>query len=369
MTTETLNVEIIRDEEGVKITEYSRTLAALDALEKKHKGVVFEVSTTAGMKEAKAARKQLRDLRVALEKKRKDLKAPVLDYTRALDGQAKTITARIEALESPIDEQVKAEEQRKAREKAEAEAAERARIDAHRQVIEAIRNKPLELIGAAAADLEAAFNKIQVIDLSGLEEFASEAALVKDEAAGKLHELWTQAMAREEAAAKEAEAQRQRDAKAAEERAAREAEQAELEELRRFKAEKEAAEEAKNRAARVPPEMLGVDMANGPDATVRRVVTDAVTTGTGTMEVGEQGVRHVPQEDMVAQEVAFDVTVEWSGYSRGHSTYRVMAADASDAMERWSDGELIERSVVRDDTEKEPVAAIASEIVAPAGGA
>ena len=357
MTTDTVKVEIVRDEEGVKIAEYSRTLAALSALEEKHKGMVFDVTTTAGMKEAKAARKELRELRVALEKKRKDLKAPVLDYTRALDGQAKAITARIEALEAPIDQQVKAEEQRKAREKAEAEAAERARIDAHRRVIEAMRNKPLAMIGAKPADLEAAFHEIQRTDLSGLEEFAGEAALVKDEAAGKLHELWTQAREAEAAAIRENVARVEREKKEAEERAAREAEQAELEELRRFKAEKEAAEEAKNRDARVPPEMLGVDMANGPDATVRRVVTDAVTTGTGTMEVGEQGARHVPQEEMAAQDVAFDVTVEWSGYSRGHSLYRVMAADASEAMELWADGELIERSVVRDDTEGEPVQA------------
>ena len=350
MTTDTLNVEITRDDDGVKIVEYSRTLAALSALEEKHKGMVFDVTTTAGMKEAKAARKELRELRVNLEKKRKDLKAPVLDYTRALDGQAKTITARIEALENPIDEQVKAEEQRKAREKAEAEAAERARIDAHRKVIEEIRNKPLSLIGAKAVDLEVAFNEIQATDLSGLEGFAGEAALVKDEAAGKLHELWTQAMEREEAAAKEAEAQRQRDAKAAEERAAREAEQAELEELRAFKAKQQAEEAERQKAdlakqvtddTQPEPDWSGFDMASGPDTTV---------------------YQEAPKINTPARETSFDVHVEWSGYSRGVTTYRVMAATAEDAMERWSEGEMVERIVVRDDTEKEPVSAIASEI-------
>lgn len=54
MTTDTVKVEIVRDEEGVKIAQYNRTMAALAELEKKHKGVVFDVTTTAGMKEAKA---------------------------------------------------------------------------------------------------------------------------------------------------------------------------------------------------------------------------------------------------------------------------------------------------------------------------
>lgn len=354
MTTDTQKVEITRDENGVKIVEYSATQSALARLESDYKGVVFDVATTKGMAEAKDARKRLRGLRTGLEKRRQELKAPILEYTRALDGQAKEITARITALEDPIDQQVKAEEQRKAREKAEAEAAERARIDAHRRVIEAMRNKPLELIGAKAVDLEVAFNEIQATDLSGLEEFAGEAALVKDEAAGKLHELWTQAMEREEAAAKEAEAQRQRDAKAAEERAAREAEQAELEELRAFKAKQQAKEAERQKAdlakqvtddtqpERQPePDWSGFDMASGPDTTV---------------------YQEAPKINTPARETSFDVHVEWSGYSRGVTTYRVMAATAEDAMERWSEGEMVERIVVRDDTEGEAVSSIASEI-------
>lgn len=310
MTTDTVKVEIVRDEKGVKIAQYSRTMAALAELEKKHKGMVFDVTTTAGMKEAKAARKELRELRVDLENKRKELKAPLLDYTRALDGQAKDITARIVALEAPIDEQVKAEEQRKAREKAEAEAAERARIDAHRRVIEAMRNKPLELIGAKPTDLERAFLEIQRTDLSGLEEFAGEAALVKDEAAGKLHELWTQAMEREEAAAKEAYAQRQRDAKAAEERAAREAELAELEELRRFKAEQEA-EKIKSQAARESPEKAGgnplkttkgavtIERAEeSPEAIDWKTISDRPNSAAFLLEVFEWAQRHEHRDNL-----------------------------------------------------------------------
>ncbi len=341
MTTDTAKVEIVRDEEGVKIAQYNRTEAALAELERQYQGVEFEVATPSGMKEAKAARKELRELRVNLEKKRKALKAPVLDYTRALDGQAKDITARIEALELPIDEQVKAEEQRKAREKAEAEAAERARIDAHRRVIEAMRSAPLAMIGEASDTIRQAFQSLQATDLTGLEEFQSEAALVKDEAAGKLHELLTQTLEREEAVAREAEARRQREAKEAEEEAVRSAELEELEELRRFKAQQEARElEARRIAAAVPV----ADSEPKPEAVA------------------------APEPESAPQEAYFDVTVEWSGYSRGRTLYRVTAATAEEAMERWSEGELIERTVVRDDTEGQVFLVEPSDALAAAGG-
>lgn len=74
MTAKTTNVKIVRDETGVQIATYNRTTAALASLEEKYKGMVFEVTTTKGMKEAKAVRKELKDLRVNLEKDRQEKK-------------------------------------------------------------------------------------------------------------------------------------------------------------------------------------------------------------------------------------------------------------------------------------------------------
>ena len=51
------------------------------------------------------------------------------------------------------------------------------------------------------------------------------------------------------------------------------------------------------------------------------------------------------------------VEVQWSGYSRGISTYIVEAETEEDAKENWWDGERVAHKVVRDDTEGEPQSA------------
>jgi hypothetical protein len=51
----------------------------------------------------------------------------------------------------------------------------------------------------------------------------------------------------------------------------------------------------------------------------------------------------------------YDVEVEWSGYSRGCSTYRVKAESAEAAKENWWYGERIVHEVVRDDTEVQEI--------------
>jgi len=47
------------------------------------------------------------------------------------------------------------------------------------------------------------------------------------------------------------------------------------------------------------------------------------------------------------------VYTEWSGYSRGVSTYCVDAVSEEDARERWYDGERVSTDTFRDDREQE----------------
>lgn len=49
----------------------------------------------------------------------------------------------------------------------------------------------------------------------------------------------------------------------------------------------------------------------------------------------------------------YDVQVEWSGYSRGYSVYRVEAESEEKAREFWYEGERRVHETVRDDTETE----------------
>jgi len=111
-----------------QIAEYSPTAAAMAELRQKYENAVFEVSTTNGMAEAIAARRAIREPRIALEKLRKELKAPALERSRLIDAEAKELTQQLEALEGPIDAQIKAEEQRKDADKAERERIEREKM-------------------------------------------------------------------------------------------------------------------------------------------------------------------------------------------------------------------------------------------------
>lgn len=106
-----------------QIQEYNKTAAALNELRARYIRP-YDVSTTAGMTEAREARATVRTYRVDLEKMRVALKAPALERTRLIDAEAKRITAELLEIETPIDSAIKAEEKHKAEEKATREHAE-----------------------------------------------------------------------------------------------------------------------------------------------------------------------------------------------------------------------------------------------------
>jgi len=159
-----------------KIAEYSVTAAALGQLRAKYERVLFPVTTTPGMKDAIAARAELRGLRIGLESMRKEIKAPALERTRLIDAEAKQITAELVALEDPIHAQIKAEENRK-----EAEKAERDRIAAERKAaimakIDAIRSIPMAMAGESSSEIDAEINGLRAFEPDeSFAEFSSDA--------------------------------------------------------------------------------------------------------------------------------------------------------------------------------------------------
>lgn len=132
------------------IEEYEKTAAALVELESRYKGVRYDVVTKLGMLAATVARKELRTLRVALEHKRVEIKAPALKRSQEIDTEARRLTAAIAALESPIDEQIKEEETRKEQERLAVERAEQERLDA---IQRAIRDAEQQKIDEANAEI------------------------------------------------------------------------------------------------------------------------------------------------------------------------------------------------------------------------
>lgn len=77
-----------------------------------------------------SARMEVKGKRVEVEKTRKKLKEDALEYGRAVDKEAKRITALLEPIENYLLSQEKIVDDEKARIKAEAEAKEAARIQA-----------------------------------------------------------------------------------------------------------------------------------------------------------------------------------------------------------------------------------------------
>lgn len=152
------------------IVEYTQTEAALAELRMKYADVVFDVATTKGMTEAKAARAELRTLRVNLEAKRKEIKAPALKRCAEIDTEAKRITAELAEMEDPIDAAIKAEESRKEHEKAEKERLDRERTEALNRRFDAIKALPLRAVDATAAQIEAVIAEAQADPLDDIEE-------------------------------------------------------------------------------------------------------------------------------------------------------------------------------------------------------
>lgn len=231
-----------------QITEYSKTDAALADLASRFKGVVFEVATREGMSAAIKARAEVRGYRVELEKVRVEIKAPALERCRLIDSEAKRIKDALEALEVPIDQQIKLEETRKERERAEREAAEAARIQGIQDAIAAINAVPPGMVGKASGVVADALAKMRECTIDA-QEFQGTADETLSRAIAALEQLHAGALAQEKAAAEEAarvKAEREELARlrAESEQRARE-EQARIAEETRQRAEAAAAARAK----------------------------------------------------------------------------------------------------------------------------
>lgn len=247
------------DKPTTAIAEYSPTAAALADLRARFADVVFDVATTKGDKEARAARMELVKLRTSLEAKRKELKAPALERSRMIDSEAKRIEAEILALETPIDRQIKAEEERRERERQAKAEAERRRVAEIQERIDQVKAFPVRAAGKSSIVIEALLGDLVAIAVDEtFAEFRPAAEAAHAQALAAMRELLAAAQAHEEEtrrlrAEREAlERQRQEDEarRAEEDRIAREQHEAEV---ARIKAEREA-EEARLAEARAAQE-------------------------------------------------------------------------------------------------------------------
>jgi colicin import membrane protein len=244
------------------VAEFNQTAIDLNDLVGEYKGVVIDVSTPKGLKEAKAFVAKPRTLRTGIEKIRKDAKAPLLLAAKSLDEEAKRLTEIVSGIEDPIKAQIDKRE-------AEIEAIriEEANREAARQerllgIIREIRSIPVDAVGESVLMVERMRDELEARELDETdlaehyetavdakmaalahldraiatqrEQEAEQARILAERA--ELEEarrmiaanrLADEKRAQEAAAEVERVAQVERDRVAAEERAQREAEQAE----------------------------------------------------------------------------------------------------------------------------------------------
>lgn len=214
------------------IAEYSKTEAALAELRTKYGNPeAYTVTTTEGMATAKKARGELRKYRVELEKTRQEIKAPALERCRLIDSEAARIEEELRKLEGPIDAKIKAEEERKEREKVAAEAAKRALVEAAQRQCNDLRATVVQAVNTPAANIEALIGKVKTYGVPD-NEHRADVETVREQTLTQLNNMLAKAKA------SEAESKRL------------EAERAELERLRAEAARQQAEAEAKAKAER-----------------------------------------------------------------------------------------------------------------------
>lgn len=255
--------------DAVTLAKYGDVESLLVAQREKCTALTFDNPKTYAESSRELA--SVRASRVAVEKKRKELKAGLLDEGRRIDACAKYLTAKIEEIELPLQAKkdaadeakraAKESEERKKREEFEAnlraaQAAEQARLDAERAKLEAEKEEQRKRDEAARVELERV-EREQAEERKRLE----------------LERAEFEAEKRKAAAAKEAEERRvaaEREARERIERAKRDAQE---------KAEREAreAKEAKERAEAAEAARLARIEALKPDADKLADYADRVT--------------------------------------------------------------------------------------------
>lgn len=177
-------------EVNTAVAKFDRVAAGIVELQSKYKGVLFDVTTAKGMKDACEARAAIRAPRYEVEKVRKECKAPILALGKEIDARAAAITTELLALESPIDAQVKAEELRKEEERKARIEAERKRVAEIHARIDEIKTSPAGVANRDAAKMASAIRHMVALEIgSSFQEFQATAIEAREYALTKLRQM------------------------------------------------------------------------------------------------------------------------------------------------------------------------------------
>jgi hypothetical protein len=194
-------VDAAPDTVGTALAICTRVEQGLATLEEAFKGVVYDVTRGAGMDAARKARQEIREVRYSVANAVDDAKKRLNGLKKQVDARGDAIALRLLDLEEPIHNQIKAEEDRRAAEKAAREQAEREARDALMQRLDAIRAVPLDMLNASAEAISSAIDLVTLTDSATFGEFAPAADRAIAETLKRLSDLYDAAAAREQAEA------------------------------------------------------------------------------------------------------------------------------------------------------------------------
>lgn len=203
----TITKEFIVEQSKEKVTgneivvsvDFSETEKALIEAEHRFKDVVHDVTTTRGLKAAKADIGELRTMRTTTDKKRLEAGRVLLAEKAKIDDQAKAIIGRITALEEPLKLQVEAEEARKEAERLAELEKERVRVETITAKINDFRELTGKVAGWPSGRIQAELSRISELHIfdDEYQEYTAQAIDAHDACVARLSQMLADAQGRE----------------------------------------------------------------------------------------------------------------------------------------------------------------------------
>ncbi|NOQ31771.1 MAG: hypothetical protein GQ570_11675 [Helicobacteraceae bacterium] len=128
--------------------------------------------------------------RTGIEKTRKQLKQPALDYGKNVDGIAKEFQAMIKNKEQELLIQRKIVEDNEARKQREAEEAEEARMDNIKALLNRYKSYPMECIAKSSKVIQEVIDLAELPKQEILEEFFDEAVIIYDASMTQMRQMF-----------------------------------------------------------------------------------------------------------------------------------------------------------------------------------
>lgn len=171
------------------LTEFDKVSSGLADIAARYPvDLVYDVSSGKGMVEAIAHRAAWREPRLAVERLRKQAKAPVITLGKNIDARAAWLTEQLLIGEGPIEAQIKAEESRKEEAKRAREMAEFGRLDDIHEAIGEISMGAMVASTKTSKEIEAALVALRerVLEQPVFQEMMPQAEAARNAALVKL---------------------------------------------------------------------------------------------------------------------------------------------------------------------------------------